>query len=67
MVALFIKNHLKLRFLCFIKIAKTIPGRPAPDPRSVHVFISILSIKSMVCALSTICLEFIDFFCARTY
>ena len=48
-------------FLCFIKIAKTIPGSPAPDPMSVHIFISFLSINSIVCALSSICLVFINF------
>ena len=30
-------------------------------PKSVHILISFLSIKSIVCALSTICLIFIDF------
>ena len=45
----------------FIKIAKTIPGRPAPDPMSVQVFNLTLSINSIVCALSNICLIFIDF------
>ena len=40
---------------------KTIPGKPAPEPKSVHIFISFLSINSMVCALSIICLCFIDF------
>ena len=48
-------------FFGFIKMAKTIPGRPAPEPRSVHILMSFLSIKSIVCALSKICLVFIDF------
>ncbi len=39
----------------FISIAITIPGRPAPEPNSVHVF-SFLSIKSIICAQSTMCL-----------
>ena len=38
-------------------IAKTIPGRPEPDPISVHIFL-FKSIKSIICALSIICLSF---------
>ena len=37
------------------------PGRPAPEPRSVQIFIPFLSINSIVCALSSICLDFIVF------
>ena len=42
-----------LGFFGFIKIPKTIPGSPAPEPKSVHILISFLSINSMVCALSS--------------
>ena len=44
-----------------MRIPRTIPGKPAPDPRSVHTFISFLLIKSIVCAVSFICLKFIAF------
>ena len=37
-------------------IANTIPGNPDPDPISVHK-LSFLSINSMICALSTMCLS----------
>ena len=48
-------------FLDFIKMARTMPGNPAPEPRSAHKFISFLSTKSIICALSNKCLVFIDF------
>ena len=41
-------------------IPRTIPGKPAPEPKSVHVLMSFLSIKSIVCILSAICLDFIE-------
>ena len=36
-------------------MAKTMPGSPEPDPISVHN-LSFFSIKSIICALSSICL-----------
>ena len=42
-------------FLSFSSIDNTIPGRPAPEPISVHILLFI-SIKSMTCAQSIMCL-----------
>ncbi|SVB11464.1 uncharacterized protein METZ01_LOCUS164318 [marine metagenome] len=41
----------------FSIIESTIPGSPAPDPISVHILL-FMSIKSMTCAQSIICLFF---------